>query len=62
MLGSHRGDDIHRLGRRNFVASDLSPTRLLQKGFIRIGDIIKVTCKVVKYGHKKEKIKKSFFI
>ena len=25
MLGSHRGDDIHRLGRRNLVASDSSP-------------------------------------
>ena len=25
MLASHRGDDIHRLGRRNLVASDLSP-------------------------------------
>ena len=25
MLASHRGDDIHRLGRRNLVASDSSP-------------------------------------
>ena len=25
MLGSHRSDDIHRLGRRNLVASDSSP-------------------------------------
>ena len=25
MLGSHRGDDIHRLGQRNLVASDSSP-------------------------------------
>ena len=25
MLGSHRGDDIHRLGRLNLVASDSSP-------------------------------------
>ena len=25
MLGSHRGDDVHRLGRQNFVASDSSP-------------------------------------
>ena len=25
ILGSHRGDDIHRLGRRNLVASDSSP-------------------------------------
>ena len=25
MLGSHHGDDIHRLGEQNFVASDSSP-------------------------------------
>ena len=25
MLGSYCGDDIHRLGRRNLVASDSSP-------------------------------------
>ena len=25
MLGSHRGDDIHRLGRRDLVASHSSP-------------------------------------
>ena len=25
MLGSHRGDDIHRFRRRNLVASDSSP-------------------------------------
>ena len=50
MLDSHRGNDIHRLGRRNLVASDSSPKvcrqskthPLLQKRFISIGDIIKV--------------------
>ena len=58
VIGFHRGDDIHRLGRRNLVASDSSPkgrrqsipttcrhsvlNSFRQKGFISIGGISKV--------------------